>query len=244
MWEVPPWTGHLLCFTHCGYSLVCQCREELRGDDGAEARSGALLAVTMVIPSGFIPFCLSVCFTTKATLKKKTDGHGQTWVWSSSFTLSDLLMFSVFVCSRFKWRSRDSFFFLPGSWCGCVFVWQSAGFPVWVYLDLCPHKCITHIEGKKNSFDPIFSYSHPSVLSVLWNSPLLDIHNAYRVRALCRSNTCYAIYLNHIYCAQRRVAEMEKLGLELGCNFTICFKYTHFFPQNTTFHFKQQFEVL
>lgn len=66
MWDVPTRTGHLLRFNHSGYSLVCQGREELKAEAGAEAKVGALLTVTMVIPCGFIPFCLSVCFTTKA----------------------------------------------------------------------------------------------------------------------------------------------------------------------------------
>lgn len=66
MWDVPTRTGHLLCFARSGYSLVFQGREELRAEAGAEARDGALLTVTMVIPCGFIPFCLSVCFATKA----------------------------------------------------------------------------------------------------------------------------------------------------------------------------------
>lgn len=59
VWVVPTGPEHLLCFTHSP------------GQRAAESWSrgwghGWGTAVTMVIPRGFIPFCLSVCFSTKA----------------------------------------------------------------------------------------------------------------------------------------------------------------------------------
>lgn len=67
MWDVPTRTGHLFCLTHSGYSLVCQGREELRAEAGAEARAGTLAYCHNAHPLWLHPpFCSSVCFTTKA----------------------------------------------------------------------------------------------------------------------------------------------------------------------------------
>lgn len=159
----PTGTG-ILCFTHTGDSPVCQDREELRAE--GEARVGTLLTVTMVIPCGFIPFCLSFSVFPNKSGIKKTDGHGYTWVWSYSFTpLSDLLMFSVFcLLSSVLDSNVDPEIALVhlghgGVLCVCVSVCQLVcvlslfGFvPMIVLLIL----------SAKNSFYHCYSSSHPS----------------------------------------------------------------------------------